>query len=647
MPNITISTAEELAEKDPKIREIYECTKHIPELKKEIQQKIDKIIRIFQQYDRIQLLGGISLKHLPRIPLSDKDMPMLKKLHQDVKLRCSYSSCGFGLDQSPQEKMSATLRQLGFDISELEHENLGIEIEDDWNIIMEYALSFSSAINQYASEVPSQEIITQLYTLLKETKEEIAILEMERSSSYEEDCIKFFSHMTTIGVRGDAYSKFIGDVFKGLFEPHDNFFKTKYGFTSDDVFELVMDLDKRIYSKINNLIGLIFFRLRFEKWWNDFEKGNVHIIDSSIKNEGPFGLFFQCNPDLFSKDTSNFVLYDPKDLSASSKIFWITPNSIAEEKILSIFSHHAGENSPFIQDGEFKGFITNESVIYTRPFVQESNRFYCFSNWLPYVQLFEMMEFLLKQDQKYYDQNYQQNREPFARDNYFEAKVMSVFSNFFPHASFYKSVHYNINFEECPKEAELDILGISDSATYIIEVKAHELSHKDKIRIKGLKDKVKDSIGTALHQCERSKKHILNEDGLFSVQGHKPISVNKTKPIYKIIVTFQQFTMFLADYESYKKMGLLNSNIDDTLVISLFDLMTILDNMEDEQELIQYLNIRKDVNKNKMLYCDELDLFGYFKEGMLSEAIKKPGAFIMPITPSKLDEKYLCKSFVH
>ena len=343
MPNITISTAEELAKNDPKIREMYERTKHIPELKKEIQQKIDKIISIFQQYDKIQLLGGLSLKKLPKIPLSNKDVPMLQNLYQEVEHRCSYTSCGFGLDQSPRDKMSVTLQQLGFDISELEHENLGIEIEDDWNIIMEYGLSFSSAINQFASEAPSQEVITQLYTLLKETKEEIAILEMERSGSYEEDCIKFFSHMTTIGVRGDAYSKFIGDVFKGLFEPHDNFFKTKYGFTSDDVFELVMDLDKRIYSKINNLIGLNFFRLRFEKWWNDFEKGNIHIIDSSIKNETPFELFFQCNPDLFSKDTSNFGLYDPKDLSASSKIFWITPNSITEEKVLFTFSHHAGE----------------------------------------------------------------------------------------------------------------------------------------------------------------------------------------------------------------------------------------------------------------------------------------------------------------
>ena len=93
-------------------------------------------------------------------------------------------------------------------------------------------------------------------------------------------------------------------------------------------------------------------------------------------------------------------------------------------------------------------------------------------------------------------------------------------------------------------------------------------------------------------------------------------------------------------------MGLLDSSIDDALVISLFDLMTVLDNMTNEQELIQYLDIRKEVNKNKMLYCDELDLFEYFKDGNLSEAIKTPGAFITPIIPSKLDKKYFCNTFV-
>lgn len=645
MLNITISSVEELAKKDFKIQEMYERTKHIPELKKEIQQKIDKIISIFQQYDKIQLLGGLSLKKVPKIPLSDKDVPMLQNLYQEVKHRSSYTSCGFGLDQTPQEKMITTLQQFGFDIPELGHEFLGMKIEDDWNIIMEYALSFLSSIINNNSKAPSHEIITQLYTLLKETKDDIAILDMDRSGSYEEDCIKFFSHMTTIGIRGDAYPKFIEDVFKGLFGPHDNFFKTKYGFTSNDVFELIMDLDKRIYSKINNSIGLSFSWLRFRKWCDSLENGGVYIVDNSIKSDSPFKKFFQSNPDMFSNDGSNFGVYDSKDISASSVIFWITPNSIAEEKILSVFSHHFGENSPFIQEGEFKGFITNESVIYTKPFLEENNRFYCFSHYLPYAQFFEMMEFLLKLDKNYYDQNYQQNIAADARDNYFETKVMSVFSAFLPHASFYKSTHYTVNSDKGSITTELDILGVSNSATYIIEVKAHELSHKDKIRIKGLMDKVKDSINIALYQCNRSEKHILDEDGLFRAKN-STITINKTKPIYKIVVTFQQFTMFLTDCESYKKMGLLDPSIDNALVISLFDLMTILENMKDEQEFIQYLDIRKEVNKNKMLYCDELDLFEYFEEGMLSEAIKKPGAFIMPITPSKLDEKYLCRSFI-
>ena len=645
MSSITTFSAKELVENNPKTREMYERSQRIPELKNKIRSNINNIISIFQTYDKIQLLGGLSLKHLPKIPLNDKDMPMFEHLYQEAIQRSKYSSCGFGLDPTPQDIMSSMLDQRGYAIPEPGSEFGGLKTEDDWNIIMEYALSFSSSLGRNGSANPSHEIITQLYTLLKETKDGIAILEMDRSGSYEDDSIKFASHITTIGIRGDAYPQFYEDVFKGLFCPHDNYFRTKYGFTSEDVYNLVVDLDKRIYSKINNSIGQFFSWLRFRKWHDNYEKGNNYIVDDSIKTDSPFELFFQCNPDLFLKDSSSLRLYDPKNVKASSIIFWITPNSKAEEKILSIFSHRSSENSSFIQDGEFKGFITNESLIYTRPFIQENNHFYCFSHFLPYVQLFEMMEFLLKQDLVYYNQNYQQNQATYARDNYFESKVMSVFSGFLPHASFYKSVHYTVNSDGKSKNTELDILGITDSATYIIEVKAHELSHKDIIRIKGLKDKIRDSINTALYQCDRCKKHVLDEDGVFRALG-KPISVNKTKPIYKIVVTFQQFTMFLADYESYQKIGLLDSSFDDTFVVSLFDLMAILDNMNDEEELIQYLEIRKDVYKNKIHYFDELDLFEFFKDGSLEDASKKTGAFIMPMPSSKLDDKYLNNAFV-
>ena len=41
MLNITTSSVEELAKKDPKIQEMYERSKRIPELKLEIQNKIN------------------------------------------------------------------------------------------------------------------------------------------------------------------------------------------------------------------------------------------------------------------------------------------------------------------------------------------------------------------------------------------------------------------------------------------------------------------------------------------------------------------------------------------------------------------------------------------------------------------------------
>lgn len=642
MSNISVHSVEDIVKSNPIIQKTLQKLQNLPELRNDIKQKIERIICIFQQYDKIQLLGGLSLRHLPKISLNEDHIPMLNDLYSEAQRMCSFSSAGFGLDPTPQDIMTKLLNQLGFDVPNAEVDFL--QKEEDGNIILEYALSFSSAVRKNGFLSPSYDVISELHDLLKETKDEIVILEMERDDSHEEHSIRFFSHVTTIGIRCDGYPPFIEDVFMGLFGPHDDFFKEKFGFTSGEVLDLVMDLDKRIYSKINNGLGHFLLWKRFRKWYDDLQNGITYIVDSSIKKDSFLGNFFQCNPDLIPTGDSKFGVYDATNFSASSMIFWIPPNSSAEEKILSTFSHQTGDNSSFIQDGEFKGFITNESLIYTRPFIQENNRFYCFSHYLPYVQLFEMMEYLLKQDRNYYNQKYQQNNEPCARDNYFEDKVKCVFEKFLPHATFYCSTHYNISFEKCPKEPELDVLGISSSATYIIEVKAHELSHKDKIRIKGLLDKVKDSVNNALHQCERSKRHILEEDGIFKAKGGEKLTIDKVKPIYKIVVTFQQLTMYLTDYESYQKLGILDSNINDSFVISLFDLMAILDNMKDENELIQYLEIHKEIFKNKIQYCDELDLFNHFKEGSLTEAVKNKGAFIAPIQPSKLDQKYHCNS---
>lgn len=118
--------------------------------------------------------------------------------------------------------------------------------------------------------------------------------------------------------------------------------------------------------------------------------------------------------------------------------------------------------------------------------------------------------------------------------------------SFLPTVTFYPSVHYNIIEESESKRPELDILGISDKATYIIEVKAHELTHKDRVGIKGTKDKFHSSVFEACCQCERAKEFIESTDSPeFSCAG-KRIQIDKSKPTYKIAVTFQLIILLFS-----------------------------------------------------------------------------------------------------
>lgn len=87
----------------------------------------------------------------------------------------------------------------------------------------------------------------------------------------------------------------------------------------------------------------------------------------------------------------------------------------------------------------------------------------------------------MMRDGAYYQKNFQQNTSPISRDVYIENKVKSVMESFLSDVTFYSSVHYKIVEDEVEKNPELDILGVSDKAVYIIEVKAHELSYKTEL----------------------------------------------------------------------------------------------------------------------------------------------------------------------
>lgn len=171
-----------------------------------------------------------------------------------------------------------------------------------------------------------------------------------------------------------------------------------------------------------------------------------------------------------TEDGMQFLMYQPDDYGHSDMIFWVYPQSEVETKILDSLSMKFGDNSAFLAGGEFKGSIMNGYSIFEKPFVKDGDKYYCFTPMIPHRNLFLIAEKLMMRDEAYYQKNFQQNTNPISRDVYIESKVKSVLKSFLPDVTFYSSVNYTIEEDGLRKKTELDILGVSDKAVYIIEL---------------------------------------------------------------------------------------------------------------------------------------------------------------------------------
>lgn len=583
-------------------QKMQELLKDKEKLNKSIQEQISIIESYFRRYDSIQLLGSVGLYLIDNLPNMEK-----------------YFMAGI----SGKE----------------------LKLDEDAEVIAEYALNFGLSMPNTRKEQPSDKVVRDLRERLRALSQIYKLIDMPLENDAEQ-FIDWMIHSEFIGVRGEGYQAHVYEVFKEMFGPHSEFYEKTYGFSVDELFDFFMDLENRIVCKIgdqNTIYGATKLHDRWVKWEED-TYGPIGEVDGFEKRDfskGMFGEFFEANPDVgHTKDGNQFLLYQPDDYTESDKVFWVWPQNETEKRILEALSAEFGSNAAFIAEGEFKGNIMNGHSIYEKPFVKDGEKYYCFTPMIPHRNLFLIAEKLMKRDDAYYQKNFQQNTNPISRDSYVERKVKSVLESFLPTVSFHPSVHYSIVEDGEAKRPELDILGISDKATYIIEVKAHELSHRDRVGIKGAKDKFQSSVGEACEQSKRAKTHIeTSEAPEFSSAGNV-IKVSKTKPVYKIAVTFQHFSSLLGQMDKLVEAGMMKDEYRDTWIVSLFDLMVFADFIESEDELIAYLEMHKTLYSNHSQFFDEIDLLNGFVNYDLREKVKPGNPMIIQPGSEEIDEEY-------
>lgn len=207
-----------------------------------------------------------------------------------------------------------------------------------------------------------------------------------------------------------------------------------------------------------------------------------------------------------------------------------------------------------------------------------------------------------------------------------------------PDAHLFHSVNYRTIDEGKPVNPELDILCTTEKANYVVEIKGHELTNTDKVKINGFKVKFKESVGYGCHQACRAENHIKNEDGKFYFKGIS-VDVDKTLPVYKIVVTLQHFSSVIGHFKYLVNCGLMEKHYWNVWTVSLYDFMVVADCISDEEKLIEYLDVHNRINQDEIEYQDELDIFGNYLNGSI-DAIIKEGIQMIVGGKNFFDSKY-------
>jgi hypothetical protein len=588
-------------------KRLFEMFKDKNAVNDAIREHIETIEGYFKRYDSVQLLGSIGLYLLDNLPNFEKHF-----------------------------------------MAQIKGTNMSLD--EDAEMIAEYAMNFGLSMPNTGRDNPTDEIIKDLMDKLRVLfimyiYQDMPLVDEPMQS------IDWMIHMNTIAVRGDGYQNHVYEVFKEMFFPHTTFYQQRFGYSVEQLFEFFMNLEDRVICKIGSQDTIYGATKMHERWmkWEEKTFGPIGS-ESTLKNKdfskGMLGEFLEANPDVpHTEDGMQFLMCQPDDFSCSGMIFWVYPQNEVEDRILNSLSMEFGDNSTFLAEGEFKGSIMNGHSIFEKPFVKDGDKYYCFTPMIPHRNLFLIAEKLMMRDTAYYQKNFRQNRELISRDTYIENKVKAVMKSFLPDVTFYSSVHYNITENGDRKKPELDILGVSDKAVYIVEVKAHELSYKDRVKLDGAKDKFKASVAEACKQCCRSVDFINSSAKLEFGTQQGMILIDKTKPIYKIAVTFQHYFSLIGQMDRLVEAGLMEQRFCDTWVVSLFDLMVVADFIESEDEFLSYLNMRKIINTNHSTFFDELDLLGQFlNDGLVNKVIPNN-----PITiiggSSDIDKEYAEDSY--
>jgi hypothetical protein len=518
--------------------------------------------------------------------------------------------------------------------------------EDDGlsEVTLEYAQSLILADkeNPNKGKLPDHNALISILEKLKEIRHQFKWYFISESIAERyppiEAAVRRDMIVETLYVRGEGYLQHMYELFRELFGPHDHKLQEKYEFESQDIpaafehFELGLAMRMMMPNGLPHPLQTRVFR----QWMGKNKPSRDSIMSGVYLND-----FAKDHPEIIVEN-NNVVLYKLNYINLTDRLFKINfLGSEREQKIAKTLSISLGDNEEFKKPEKFKYEVLNKTKIYYQPIVENDGDYYLFNvnSWAR--NLFRITQNLLKQaDLEYFESKFLGSSFYDSRDNFIERKGLSLFERMLTGVKFYANGKYHYNENEidlkCAKAAdgnyELDILGISDKATYLIEVKAGEIGEDAKRgALSSIKSDLTNIIGDAICQSYRASRYIENTaDCVFTLPDKSNVKPVNCENLIRISVSFSYAGTIISSLSLLQEFGVVDKNAVFGWTVNIYDLFVFSDLIESEEQFLDYLSKRLPLYKDERLASvDEVNMLGFYFSEDLKIAAKHRDAGLL------------------
>jgi hypothetical protein len=486
--------------------------------------------------------------------------------------------------------------------------------------VPEYLLNLIIALKWSGNDQkPSEEIIEKCVSLIcGMLKDVIWFYGSERADKTKRDLeheLRFLIMSNSLIVRSDEYLIHTRQTAFELFCEHNDFLKTKFGFTVQGLLEFASQAANEIEERINERVKPLCEKLDSEyKFFEQWAIDNASECQSADDVVNKFQEENTQRIESMKKEFANIL-----NRINSKNLFRISPKDEKETKIIDTLSVAPGENTDFLNLKNYEGWPLNPTKIQFKQILKCDDGYFILHPPIFLRNIIDALTHLIEEK----DRNYYRSRFLKSRDKYTEVKTMEFLSSILNNCSKYDNLRYPS--PDNSETYELDGLLFYGEALFLVEAKAGKW-RASALRgsVLAMKSTLEQTVDEAFRQARRALEYLRKNEiaTFYDDQQNEILRIRSQNFRYFFIITsnFEPLGVFGAHLQYVKDLGLIAGE-DFSWAVYLNDLRVISEQIPSPSLFVHYLTRRKDINKLPQFFSvDELDMFVlYAKEGLYYE----------------------------